>query len=178
MIKYTNIPSGSGLSLPNEHVVRKTHQTQRKATLAFLKALCNHLIKRPDPMIVPIYRFRDLGFKKGHYHYCYDMMRCGIISIEERLIVDDVAAAQSLNRTNPTNNFCHDASSTPEYAREQFPKLMSFLDEVVRLDRYNDLHGHNVMRNQDGDLCLIDLEGFAKTAFVPLDSPENSWIIR
>lgn len=174
MIKYSRLPTGSGLKLIDEHTVRKTFQTVREETLIFLQSLCSHLIARPDPMVVPIFNFNYLGYRKGHYNYSYDMMRCGKISVEERLIIDDVADAHSLRQTNPTNNFCWDAKNDPIYVREQYPKLMSFLDNVIELNRYHDLHGHNIMLNQDRELCLIDLEGFTN---IPLNKPENDWIL-
>jgi hypothetical protein len=52
---------------------------------------------------------------------------------------------------------------------------MTFLEKVISLDRYHDLHGENVMMDNDGDFRLIDIDGFNNP---PLSLPENNWITR
>ena len=178
MIRYNNHPLPYGLEYIDDWTVRKTATCTGEDTLQYMEALCHHLIARPDPMVVPVYSFKYLGKQINVHRYQYDMMRLGDLTREETAIVYQVGDAwRSLQRhiaTDPTHQFKDNAIYTPDECWDKHPKLMSFLQEVVELDRYHDLHGENVMVDNDGDYRVIDVEGFLNT---PLSRPSNAWIL-
>lgn len=180
MIHYSNYKLPHGLEYVGDgYTVRKTALCTGKDALDFYRGLCQHLIAHPDPMIVPVYRFEYLGAQANNVHkYSYDMMRMGNISREEATIVWQVGDAwrfQYAEAVDPTRQFKVDAEYSVEECWTTYPKLMHFLKEVVVLNRYHDLHGENVMMDNDGEYRLIDLEGFYNP---PLSNPSNTWIVR
>ena len=167
MLNYNNnLPYG--LEIIDDCVVRKTAQLSSKDGYDFLKQLVTKQIRNPDPSIVPVYKFRNIGFNRGTYRYQYDMLRMGMISREEKDIINR-AAYEWKNKFNIANS---DHPVLGE-ARKTYPKLMLFLEEQTYLGRYWDLHSGNIMLDEDLNYRFIDLEGFIK---YPLLDRKNDWI--
>jgi hypothetical protein len=145
--------------------------------MKFMDALLKHVIKYPEPLVVPVYDYRILETKESEiyaldeYIYSYDMMRCGILTVQERGFINTVAAEYSFNYIDTFNK----SADKLEAGRKEFPRLYSFLKQVVEQDRYWDIHSGNVMMDEDGEYVLIDLEGFVRT---PLELSQNNWISR
>jgi hypothetical protein len=186
MITYSNYKLPPGLEyIGNGFTIRKTSCCSSKETLEFMQALCLHLISHPDPMIVPVVGFEDLGQESDHlFTYTYDMVRLGELTKQEKEIIWEVVRAKGscpsdenigLPSPDPLHIFREDAKITSEQAWQQYPQLMQYLDEVIKQGRYFDLHDENIMRDEDGQMRLIDLEGFLNT---PLSLSDNDWITK
>lgn len=179
MIKYSNYKLPYGLKYVGDgYTIRKTATCSGQMTLEFMQALCQHLIAHPDPMVVPVYQFQNLGSKAEHnYQYSYDMMRLGELDTNERTIVWNVGNAWRAKVPKPTRQFgsFDEKVYSVSKAWDNYPELMKYLGKIVKQDRYHDLHGGNVMKGEEGNYFLIDLEGFLHT---PLSLPSNNWIKR
>ncbi len=164
MIRYPNLVGNLKYVGSNQAVVRKIALTSNRDHRDFVKALCQHFIAHPNPMMVPIYSFRDLSFGSGgsYFRYCYDMKAMGMLSGDEKRIVDFMG-------DNPSPNH----ASIPGF-RKMFPELMSFLELVINQNRYHDLHSGNVMLDEEENYRLVDVEGFLNSK--KLDDPINKWI--
>jgi len=105
-----------------------------------MAALLEHLIKKPDPMIVPINDYAILSNRKHHYSISYDMMRCGILEEDERRFVDCVGEAWDVHGkelwTKVAEGACGAFAAALSSYREEQPKLADFLTKVVNEDRY------------------------------------------
>lgn len=139
-------------------VVRKRGRFSRLEKFLILKKLANHLIENPSPTIVPILKFEDLGFdlEDGSYQYTYDMVRLNPLSQMEIKIVSHVVEAWHEIRDLPSES----KSETIINGWSYFPKLLTFLENIITEKRYGDLHDGNVMLDRDYNYRLIDLEGF------------------
>lgn len=182
MIAYNNRKLPYGLEYVGDGwTVRKTAHCTGKDTLQFMEGLCKHLIAHPDPMVVPVYSFVStmVSSSPNIYEYQYEMMRLGDLTREEAGIIWQVGdawrIADVLSIEDPTRQFKDDAPYSVEECWDKHPKLMKFLKQIVVLDRYHDLHGENIMLDNDGDYRIIDLEGFQNS---PLSRPSNSWITK
>jgi hypothetical protein len=170
MLKYaTRLPPGKPVELLDDNLIRKTGSWIEKDMFLFQKRVINHFIKHPDPLVVPVYQFTELGRDRHkQYTYSYIMERCGILNVDERAFVDYVG--------DLWDKHCDRACAQPDPAllsyQKKFPALFDFLKTVVEQNRYMDLHSGNVMMSQDG-YCLVDLEGFMKW---PLNSASHNWI--
>lgn len=171
MIKYSNYKLPHGLEYVGDgFTIRKTAHCSGKGTLEFMRTLCQHLIAHPDPMIVPVYSFEYLGQRAEHeYAYTYDMQRLGEISQEENNLIWQVGDAWRDGISNPARHH------SLHWAWDKYPKLMSYLEEMIKLDRYHDLHGENILLDENAEYKIIDIEGFLNA---PLSLPENDWITR
>ncbi len=180
MIRYaTRLPPNSATALLPNGLVRKTEYFSTEQSFKFIVAVVEHFIKSPDPMVVPVYDYAILSERRHDYSICYDMMQCGILEEDERKLVDYIGDLWDVHGTDTWNRI--DAGTCRRYAeelpllQEQNPLLSNFLKRVVTEGRYLDLHSGNVMRNEDNEFVLIDLEGFIRT---PLEAEINSWITR
>lgn len=184
MITYSNYKLPPGLEYVGDgFTIRKTVLCSNEETLQFMQALCQHLMARPDPTIVPVYDFQYLGRKSNHsFQYSYDMKRLGDLTEGEKKSIWEVVRAKgawanskycSAPTTDPLHKFRSDAEITPEQAWMSYPQLMNYLTELIKRDRYYDLHDENIMRDEDYSYRIIDLEGFLN---LPLSLPENDWI--
>lgn len=179
MIHYNNYKLPDGLEYVGDGwTVRKTATCKGNETFEFIKTLCQRLIVHPDPMIVPVYSFKYLGACADFSHkYQYDMRRLGDLSKEETETIWQVGDAWRAGSSDPTRIFVpkpvFEGYIPADKAWEKYPKLMHFLQEVIKLDRYHDLHGENVMMDEDENYRLIDVEGFLNP---PLARPSNAWI--
>jgi hypothetical protein len=184
MIQYaTRLPPGKPVELLDNNLIRKTYTGSEK-WFEYMDALIKHFINNPDPLVVPIYNYQVLSkrrdcFYRTEYTYCYDMMRCGILSVDERWCVDHIG-----NLWNKFNKkACDQKTDGIALCKKQFPKLFEFLKTVVEQNRYFDLHSENVMMDEDRNYVLVDLESFIKTpleSFIktPLELECNNWITR
>jgi hypothetical protein len=155
------------------HTVRKTDFVHGYQAFEFMKSLVKHLQANPDPLIVSVSNFQFVRQQKQQYWYSYDMARLDDITEEESHIVWAVGDAWRAGFAEPWKKFKKDSQYTVEYAWEKYPKLMSFCQKVVKQNRYGDLHGENVMQDQNNNYRLIDLEGFLNP---PLELISNNWI--
>jgi hypothetical protein len=172
MIKYGRFTNAYGLELLDENTVRKTASAWREENFDFMSVLCKHLMAHPNPLIIPVLDFQEIPRKnlkvenwQSNREYFYDMPRCGDISHDEKLVVDQVWSAY------------HRHGRIEHEKAEKYPALMSFLEEVIIEDHYHDLHSGNIMTFPDSKygMVLIDLEGFTA---LPLNRPENDWITK
>jgi hypothetical protein len=149
MIKY-NHNLDFRIKLVNDTVVRKTAKIHREA-FKVTQAVCNHFIRNPDPMVVPVYAFETLEEPKtviGTYTYSYDMMRLGMLNSEEKIIIGQlVSEYHNRDRSYPDE-------------RENYPRLVTFMNKVIKQGRFGDLHSGNIMKDLDEEYRLIDLESF------------------
>jgi hypothetical protein len=170
MISYNNYKLPQFLEYVGDgFTIRKSALCIGQEALNFMQKLCEHLIAHPDPLVVPIYNFEYIGAYSGNTHkYSYDMARLGGITREETNIIWQVGDAWRAGIEDPTRHYKQNADCWDGHE-----KMMHFLEKVVVLNRYHDLHGENVMMDNDGDYRLIDLEGFKNP---PLSRPSNFWI--
>lgn len=136
------------------------------------KAVINHFIRCPDPLVVPVYSFEEieatLDNQYGTYRYAYTMKRLGMLDSDERRIIDEF--------------HCWDSEVAEDHHNEwfrkgwrEYPTLMSFMNVVHRQKRYRDANDGNFLKDENGDYKIIDLEGFST---YPLDQRINDWITR
>lgn len=171
MIQYPNLFANLKYIGANQMRVRKTARSSMKSNFQFMKALCNHLINNPDQMIVPVYSFEVLeDDNRNQFRYSYDMMAMGMLSREDKDIVNLISCrvdhyGQTPDDPDPNIRSCWDRR----------PELMCFLDKLVRMNRYFDLHDGNIMIDHEENYKVIDLEGFIR---YPLSDRHNDWITR
>ncbi|CAB4196729.1 hypothetical protein UFOVP1290_249 [uncultured Caudovirales phage] len=174
MIKYaTRLPPGKGVKILNDTTIRKNGLCSEIKTLNCITALANHFISKPDPLVVPIYNFEIIDAVKNPYKYRYDMRRLGILNSIERDIVD-IAGNLADRYDSDALHHMQDSDDYKKYGYE-YAELFSFLKEVLKLNRYYDLHSGNVMIDLEDNYRLVDIEGFIRT---PLELRCNDWIIR
>jgi len=99
------------------------------------------------------------------------MERLGLLSKEERKLIDDCGVAQDYLGID----FWSKSSEEFRFKFKDNPKLALFVQCLSEQGRYWDLHSGNIMMDMDGNYKVVDLEGFLNT---PLELPENNWIIR
>jgi hypothetical protein len=174
-MKFRNdIESYYGLTLVGEDKtrVRKEASFSTRECYLHTKAVINHFIRNPDPMVVPIYSFEEIEAttdnQYGTYRYAYTMKRLGMLDSDERRIIDEFHAWDSeVDRDHHSEWF--------RLGWKQYPTLMDFMNVVHRQKRYRDLHGGNFLKDENNDYKIIDLEGFST---YPLDQAINDWITR
>lgn len=172
MIHYaTRLPPGKPVKVLNYTTIRKTTRGVLDRTFHFMDAVIKHFIRNPDPLVVPVYNYRVISNKRDNNSYQYDMMRLGLLSKEERALVDDAGDLADKYR----KGFWSEADEDFYLKFQQHAKLASFLETISRQGRYHDLHSGNVMMDMDGNYLLIDLEGFTNN---PLEALDNDWITR
>jgi hypothetical protein len=181
MIKYaTRLPPGKPVQLMSDGVIRKIERCSMEKTFEFMSSLIKHFIAYPDSTVVPVYAFQVVEARRDNYTYSYDMMRLGILTSEERVLIDLVG---DMTDKYGSAAFDHEPNDylqghynyTLEQGKKDFPKLYDFLHLVVLQSRYHDIHSGNILMDLEEDYRLIDLEGFLVT---PLSRPENDWISR
>lgn len=164
MIKYADEPLGHNIELINNTIVQKTVALPSEKAIVFMKAIVEHFIRNPDPMVVPLYSFNI--FKKT---YSYTMMRLGILSKKEEELIDFVGDMQDSYGAGAC------LQNKPYPNSEEYPELFDFLKTVTLQQRYWDIQSGNILMDSDGHYRLIDIEGFLNT---PLDQSSNDWISR
>lgn len=173
MMKYFNL-NYPGLKLIGDHTVRKEVTYTTLQGFLFQKALIRHFILHPDPMVVPVYHFEVLenqpstsGGSYGRFTYAYEMMRLGMLENDEKRIIEKAGSFRWMG---------HIPDSELKLERKGYTKLIEFMEKVISMGRYDDIHGGNFLKDNDGDYRIIDLEGF--DGFRPLEDPRNNWITR
>lgn len=157
MIKYPhNLPTL--LKYVKQDRIRKTGYTSLQSTVDFVQNLCQSLIEKPDPLIVPIYAFKYKGYNSnnGYHSYTYDMMALGIISEQEKNIINHVSDRWDRWKEIPSKT--REQRTLDGWINHR--PLMQFLDKVIKDNKYYDLHSGNIMIDLDENYRLIDLEGF------------------
>lgn len=171
MIHYaTRLPPGKPVELVDDNLIRKVVRTVDKEVYTFRKRIVKHFINYPDPLVVPVYSFQELARDRdGHYVYAYIMERCGILTTEERALINTVGDLWDSHYERT----CQQPDPVLLSYKERMPVLFDWLKTVVEQNRYMDLHSGNVMMLPEETYCLVDLEGFVKW---PLNDPTNDWI--
>jgi hypothetical protein len=149
-----------GLEVISDRVVRKHAMASTKEMFEIVQAICLYFIRHPSPLVVPTYAFEAVGIPNSQYaahSYHYDMMRMGTLTQEEK----DFLSEYRYNRNKKDSKF------------SGRPKMADFLDQVLAEGRYRDLHDGNVMKDEDDNFRLVDLEGFLLS---PIDRKENDWL--
>ncbi len=172
-MKYNqNIESYYGLTLVGEDRVRKEAAFTTREAYLHTKAVINHFIRIPDPMVVPVYSFEELeahlDCQYGTYRYAYTMKRLALLDYDEKRIIDEFHSWSSEVERDHHNEWFR-------RGWREYPQLMDFMNVVYRQKRYRDLHGGNFLKDENGDYKIIDLEGFST---YPLDQSINDWITR
>lgn len=168
-----NIESRYGIRLVDEFTVRKEARLSTRENFTLVKAIVNHFINHPDPMVVPTYAFKVLQETNekesnyGTYVYTYDMMRLGMLDSTERTIVDASNQFYHIGLSSDTKN------DWIQRGIREYPELIKFMNTVFKQGRYTDIHGGNFMKDDEGNYRIIDLEGFMRA---PLNRDENDWI--
>lgn len=167
-----NLPAHFGLTLVSDSRVRKEASFTTREAYLHTKAVINHFIRYPDPMVVEVYSFEEieatLDNKYGTYVYAYEMKRLAMLDYEEKRIINEFHDWDSEVQRDHHN----------EWFRKgwrEYPNLMNFMNTVYRQKRYRDLHGGNFLKDENGEYKIIDLEGFST---YPLDQAINDWITR
>ena len=147
-MKYDHsISKRFGFSLIGDTIVRKKAYAHNEAKLYSIEAICQHFIHYPDPMVVPVYNFKILEkpiFKHSRRLYQYDMKRLYMLNKEEKLLIND-----------NYRKGCHYHDD-----KNGYPKLVKFMNKVIEQRKYLDIHDQNILKDEDGNYRLIDLEGF------------------
>jgi len=172
MIRYDeNMDQAYGIKLLDDRTVEKSAHAGSQDTLQCVKAIVNHFIQHPDRMVVPVYQFEDLSTdrsKWGPHPYRYTMKRMGMLDSSEKTIIYLMRERDHYrSKLNPMER------ERLAEALQEHPSMEDFIAEVIRQGRYHDLHDGNVMKDEEENYHLIDLEGFLLT---PLDRKENDWL--
>jgi hypothetical protein len=169
MIKYDH-NMGYGITLVSDLVVRKNAKLSTRASFERLRAICMHFMRNPDPTVVPILDFQLLSEPKSQYgwfEYQYDMVRLGMLSHSEKNLIGHM------------NSYRRERWETESYVvegRKNLPILYDFISAIKLQGRYLDLHEGNVLKDDQENFRIIDIEGFYSTE--PLGHPSNDWITR
>jgi hypothetical protein len=168
MIKYAHrLPPGKPVKVLSDGVIRKTVVQAMPQIMAFMQRLCNHFISYPDPLVVPVYSFKILEDRKNYYcTYSYDMMRLGILSPDERRLIDRIGDLTDFHGKN-SFLFLNQDLSVLDIKKElnNYPKLSLFLKTVVEDNKYFDVHSGNILMDFEGQYRLVDLEGFYRSEY-------------
>lgn len=149
-----------GIEVTSDRVVRKHAMASTKEMFDIIQAICLHFLRHPNRLVVPIYAFEATCIPSSKYAahaYHYDMMRMGSLTNDEKLFF---------------GSYRYHANKEVD-GYKNHTKLASFLDEVLAEGTYRDLHDMNVMKDEDDNYRLIDLEGFYLS---PLEREENDWL--
>jgi hypothetical protein len=170
-MRYSNLNQYYQVKLIDEHTVRKTGRLSINH-LEMFSRLMEHFINKPDPMVVPTYSFGidempEPNSRFGIFKYHYDMKRLGMLSPNEKVYIDVASDKRWVFSTTPERKSIYEKTAISR------PDLATFVSTVIEQDRYRDLHGGNIMKDEDESYKLIDLESFLNS---PLDRPENEWM--
>lgn len=160
MIRY-NENIDYRLELVSDRVVRKRAKLCTKKEFDLIRAVCNHFINYPDPLVVPIYNFDVISVEeRGELWYdslySYDMMRLGMLDRNEKTFIIHHRLGER---------------------SDHFNELSNFLNEVKSQKRYHDIHEGNIMKDEEDNFRLIDIEGFFNFSS-KLGSRDFDWVIR
>lgn len=170
MITYSERFAFNIKLLDDGMTIRKTANCSMKASFVYIEALINHFIRNPDPKVVPVYDFKLLTYENGMHQYQYDMMRLGILSGQEKDLID---RAGDLLDMYGKRAFWQIDGVYSDF--DEYPELYAYLKDLIAEGRYYDLHSGNIMMDTDYNYRIIDLEGFLN---LPLEKEANDWISR
>lgn len=168
MLNYARrMPPNKPVEILDNGNVRKTLVNRNPDWMKYMTALLGHFTKHPEPHVVPIYDYQILSDSS----YQYDMMRCGLLTDDERMFISIVGDLHDRYKIAA----CQVKDAELMAYKDKHPKLFKFLQMIVEEDRYWDIHSGNILLNEDGEYCLIDLEGYMR---LPLLQAGNNWIDR
>src|SRR5574338_467679 len=155
MLNYAKrMPPNKPVEILENGNVRKKLVNRNPDWMKYMKALLNHFTKHPEPYVVPIYDYQILDESS----YQYDMMRCGLLTDDERSFISIVGDLHDRYKIAA----CQVQDAELLQYKDKYPKLFQFLQMIVEQDRYWDIHSGNILMNEDGEYCLIDLEGYMR----------------
>lgn len=165
--KYAEVPRFRGITLDSDTVARKTWTVSSKEFALEVGEVVNYFIRNPDPLVVPVYDWEYFGYRDFGYQYSYSMMRMGVLTTEEKQIIN-AAGDHPHDFLKDPNDVC--TKDLCEGLASEYPVLVGYLHSVISQGRYHDLHCGNVMLDLDENYRLIDLEGFLSG-----NSKNNLW---
>lgn len=160
-----------GISVISDRVIRKQAYSSTRLGFETIQALCQHFMRQPHPSVVPIYDFQAEVVPESKWdahRYHYDMMRMGALDQEEKWMISRVTDNWWRHHQEP------DRERYFNQFRGAYNKLVDFLQQIMLEGRYLDLHNGNIMKDEDDQYRLIDLEGFS--IFNPMTDPRNDWL--
>lgn len=161
-----------GIEVVENNRVRKESSFTTKENYVHTKAVIQHFIRNPDPLVVPVYSFEEieatLDNRYGTFIYAYTMKRLFALDYCERRIIDEFHYWDSEVAKDAHQEWF-------QRGWREYPALMDYMNIVTRQRRYRDKHGGNFLKDENGDYRIIDLEGFST---YPLEQEINDWITR
>lgn len=160
-----------GITAISERVIRKQAYSSTLYGFLAIEAVCNHFIRNPNPLVVPVYDFVAEILPKNKYdahRYHYDMMRMGVLDESEKEFINKVCDPWYRYKT------VEERAAWFAIHKGVNDKLLYFLEEVLMQGRYADHHSGNFMKDEDDNYRIIDLEGF--TVWHPLTDKRKSWL--
>lgn len=172
MFKYAEQLS-DGLEIISDSIVKKTACFSNINSLNQTRKLIKHFINHPDPMVVPVYSWKERPKNKnGLISYSYTMKRLCLLSQEERHVISLCCA--SLKKDEDWNHSYIEKAKNDLFAfNKDYSLLISFIEEAILNKNYVDTHKGNFLKDEYGDYKIIDLEGFL---YYPWDHRDLSWI--
>lgn len=165
------IPYQYGITVISDRVIRKQAYTSTRSGFEAIEAVCRHFMRHPNPLVVPVYDFQaeHIPFSRwGAHRYHYDMMRMGILTEDEKHFIRRVADKWCWDNLDPNRELYFNQF------RGTNDKLLLFIKQILMEGRYNDFHIGNIMKDEDEQFRLVDLEGFGKD--LTLTDPANAWL--
>jgi hypothetical protein len=146
MIKYSHrLPFN--IEIVTDTIVRKHARSADPFALEGMRRFIVALMHNPHPMIVPVYDFTIGNRVGGWIEYSYDMQRLGVLNSTEKNMIEDAGYNRRITAIDLKT-------------RQRYPELTDFLNQILVEDSYWDLHDGNIMKNEQEEYKLIDLEGF------------------
>lgn len=151
------------IEIDNSRILKRA-ECSSESTFAYMQALCEHLIRTPHPEIVPVLSFHTVSKGFFHYRYNYTMQKMNHLSNFEKSVIhiwsgiNDVA-----DSVTPKKYTEEEAESITKAGLEYCPKLVNLMEDWQHL--YFDIHAGNIMKDDDGEYRLIDLEGFDRDEY-------------
>lgn len=163
-----NFPYGLyGLSLINDSTIEKTAHCE-PSSIGLIESLVNYLINYPDPMIVPVYSFQRISERKGTVKYRYTMKRLYELTKEERTAIEMMSGHWD-------DYVCCIHNKYIDSWSESLPHLTKFVRNLSNRRIYWDFHEGNILKDEDENYRVIDLEGLAKNSDLACEA-EKWWL--
>lgn len=147
----TELPHWKGVHfLPDNKGVQKTDSWGDERRVSRTVSFLNYLKNNPHPTIVPILDYRVISYRE----YSYDMPLMAELSDSESELVGLF--------TEASEGSVYRAKNRHKIYRlgKKHPKLYQVIKKLNSWKTYIDLHEGNVMKDQYGNIKLIDIEGF------------------
>lgn len=139
--------------------ILKRAECSTEKTYTFMKAICESLIRSPNPSIVPVLSFHTVSKGFFHFRYNYLMQKLNPLSSFEKSVIEVWSGINDDDREDIPKYTPEQSDAISLAGQEQCPKLLKLMDEWRWT--YWDFHAGNVMKDDDGEYRIIDLEGFS-----------------